>query len=267
MREAERITTYLEAQLLGKQTELEQMAEHAASRMKQAAVDAINQYNGDIDALESDEIKFIVESAVSPIQKQFLKDINDTQKDIIVNEVADAANKLRQIWQDMNFDADALPIKSDFVSVDNIQTSGKEKRNKDDDRLGIAFGSYLVGSFLFGGPVGLLAGAAGWFLSGGSNPFENRRIKIAEQVRNQYAKNLKGFGTKIGEQYKNSTHRICLEMCDEVNNRVEEMHNQLQELIDQKNQRHQNLEAVRAQLDKQEHEIDVLRCKLKEVLR
>lgn len=267
MREAERITTYLEAQLLGKQTELEQMAEHAASRMKQAAVDAINQYNGDIDALDGDEVKFMVESAVSPVQKQFISDINKAQQEIVTSDVAVAAEELRKIWQDMNFDADALPIKSDFVSVDNIQTSGKEKRNKDDDSLGIAVGSYLVGSFLFGGPVGLLAGVAGWFLSGGSNPFENRKSKITEQVRRQYEKNLKGFGAKIGEQYKDSVHRICLEMRNEVNDRIEEMHDQLQELIEQKEQRQQDIDEVRAQIDKQEHEIDVLRCKLKEVLR
>lgn len=267
IREAERITTYLEAQLLGKQTELEQMAEHVASRMKQAAVAAINQYNGDVDALESDEVKFIVESAVSPIQKQFLNDINKAQKDIVASEVAVAANKLRKIWQDMNFDADALPITSSLAKLDDIATSGKNKNKKTENSLGVAVGSYLVAGLLFGGPVGLIAAAAGWFLSGGGNPFENRKSKITEQVRRQYEKNLKGFGAKIGEQYKDSVHRICLEMRNEVNDRIEEMHDQLQELIEQKEQRQQDIDEVRAQLDKQEHEIDVLRCKLKEVLR
>lgn len=267
MREVERITSFLEAQLLGKQTELEQMAEHTANRIKQAAVDVINKYNGDIDALESDEIKFMVESAVSPIQKQFLNDINKAQKEIIATEISDAGEKLRKIWQDMDFDADALPITSNLAGVENIQTSGKEKRKKDDDSLGIAFGSYLVGSFLFGGPVGLLAGVAGWFLSGGGNPFENRRSKIAEQVRSQYTKNLKGFSKQIGEQYKEGVHRICLDMRNDVNERIEEMYEQLQTLINQKEQRQQDVDAVRAQLDKQEHEIDALRCKLKEVLR
>ena len=267
MREAERITAYLEAQLLGKQIELEQLAEHAASKIKQAALDAVNEYEGDIDSLESDEIKFIVESAVSPIQKQFLNDINEAQKDIIASEVAVAADKLRKIWQDMNFDADALPITSSLAKLDDIATSGKNKNKKTENSLGVAVGSYLVAGLLFGGPVGLLAAAAGWFLSGGGNPFEDRKSKIAGQVRSQYEKSLKGFGTKIGEQYKNSAQRICLEMRNEVNERIDEMHDQLQELIEQKKQRQQDVDAVRLRLEKQEHDIDVLRCKLKEVLK
>lgn len=267
MREAERITAYLEAQLLGKQIELEQLAEHAASKIKQAALDAVNEYEGDIDSLESDEIKFIVESAVSPIQKQFLNDINKAQKDIVASEVAVAADKLRKIWQDMNFDADALPITSSLAKLDDIATSGKNKNKKTENSLGVAVGSYLVAGLLFGGPVGLLAAAAGWFLSGGGNPFEDRKSKIAGQVRSQYEKSLKGFGTKIGEQYKNSAQRICLEMRNEVNERIDEMHDQLQELIEQKKQRQQDVDAVRLRLEKQEHDIDVLRCKLKEVLK
>lgn len=267
MREAERITAYLEAQLLGKQIELEQLAEHAASKIKQAALDAVNQYEGDIDSLESDEVKFIVESAVSPIQKQFLNDINEAQKDIIASEVAVAADKLRKIWQDMNFDADALPITSSLAKLDDIATSGKNKNKKTENSFGVAVGSYLVAGLLFGGSVGLLAAAVGWFFSGGGNPFEDRKSKIAGQVRSQYEKSLKGFGTKIGEQYKNSAQRICLEMRNEVNERIEEMHDQLQELIEQKKQRQQDVDAVRLRLEKQEHDIDVLRCKLKEVLK
>ena len=267
IREAKRITTYLEAQLLGKQMELEQMAEHAANKMKKAAVDVINEYNGDIDALDGDEVKFMVESAVSPVQKQFISDINKAQQEIVTSDVAVAAEKLRKIWQDMNFDADALPITSSLAKLDDIATSGKNKNKKTENSLGVAVGSYLVAGLLFGGPVGLLAAAAGWFLSGGGNPFEDRKSKIAGQVRSQYEKSLKGFGTKIGEQYKNSAQRICLEMRNEVNERIDEMHDQLQELIEQKKQRQQDVDAVRLRLEKQEHDIDVLRCKLKEVLK
>lgn len=113
----------------------------------------------------------------------------------------------------------------------------------------------------------MLAGAAAWFLSGGANPFEDKKRKTKEQVRSQFNSNLRDFSKNIADQYNKSVQQICQEMQTEVDERVGEMNDQLQSLIQQKESRQQNVDDVLADLDKKQQTIAGLQNKLNEVLK
>lgn len=264
-RMAAQITQGLQMQLESRQMDIEQLADLTANKIKQAAIGSIDGYDGNISELSGSEIKYVVEKAATPIQKQFIKDINDLQNKLVQEEVAQAAEKLKQIWQDMDFDAAALPITNRFAALGEIHNVPTNANNN--DSLGTAVGSGLIVGALFGGIFGLLAGAAAWFLSGGGNPFEDKKRKIKEQVRSQFNSNLRDFSKNIADQYNKSVQQICQEMQTEVDERVGEMNDQLQSLIQQKESRQQNVDDVLADLDKKQQTIAGLQNKLNEVLR
>ena len=262
---AAQITQGLQMQLESRQMDIEQMADLTANKIKQAAIGSIDGYDGNISELSGSEIKYVVEKAVTPIQKQFIKDINNLQNKLVQEEVAQAAEKLKQIWQDMDFDAAALPITNRFAALGEIHNVPTNANNN--DSLGTAVGSGLIVGALFGGIFGLLAGAAAWFLSGGANPFEDKKRKIKDQVRSQFNSNLRDFSKNIVDQYNKSVQQICQEMQSEVDERVGEMNDQLQSLIQQKESRQQNVDDVLADLDKKQQAIAGLQNDLNEVLR
>ena len=266
-RMAEQITHGLQTQLLSRQMEIEQLADLTANKIKQAASNAIDGYDGNIAELSGFEIKYVVEKAVTPVQKQFIKDVNALQNKLVSEEVARAAEKLQKIWQDMEFDAAALPITNRFAAVSEIHNAPGRSQNNVENSVGLSVGAYLLGGFFFGPAVGAVAAIASWFLSGGGNPFEDKTRKIKEQVRSQFNSNLRNFSSNIAEQYNKSVARICSDMQTEVDERVGEMNDQLQALIKQKEDKQQNVDDLLATLTEQQKTIDRLQMKLNEVLR
>lgn len=264
---AAQITQGLQMQLESRQMDIEQLADLTANKIKQAAIGSIDGYDGNISELSGSEIKYVVEKAVTPIQKQFIKDINELQNKLVQEEVAQAAEKLKQIWQDMDFDAAALPITNRFAALSEISNTPSRSYNETERSIFSSAGAYLAAGFLFGPAVGICAAVASWFASGGGNPFEDKKRKIKEQVRSQFNSNLRDFSKNIADQYNKSVQQICQEMQTEVDERVGEMNDQLQSLIQQKESRQQNVDDVLADLDKKQQTIADLQNKLNEVLR
>lgn len=266
-RMATQITQGLQVQLESRQLDIEQLADLTANKIKQAAIGSIDGYDGNISELSGSEIKYVVEKAVTPIQKQFIKDINELQNKLVQEEVAQAAEKLKQIWQDMDFDVAALPITNRFAALSEISNTPSRSYNETERSIFSSAGAYLAAGFLFGPAVGICAAVASWFATGGGNPFEDKKRKIKEQVRSQFNSNLRDFSKNIADQYNKSVQQICQEMQTEVDERVSEMNDQLQSLIQQKESRQQNVDDVLADLDKKQQTIAGLQNKLNEVLR
>lgn len=266
-RMAEQITHSLEVQLISRQMEIEQLADSTANKIKQAAINAIDGYECNIADLPGAEIKYIVEKAVTPVQKQFIKDVNALQSKLVQDEVAAAAEKLQKIWEDMEFDAAALPITNSFAAIAEISNAPGRSQAETEKSILTSAGAYLVAGFFLGPAVGALAALGSWFLSGGGNPFENKKAKIKEQVRSQFSDSLRGFSSNVAKQYRKSVKQICADMQNEVDERVGEMNDQLQALIAQKENRQQNVDDVLADLAAKQQIIAQLQIKLNEVLR
>ena len=248
--------------MLLEESSLEQKADLAANRIKQAAVRAIDEYN---DGMNSREVQYLVDKAVTPIQKQFIADANELQRQAIKNETQQAVRQLQKIWKDMNFSAETLPITQEIKSLSGIDTGAPVNKKKENDNLGTAIGAYLIGGLIAGPAVGLLAAAASWFLGGGKNPFEDKKVKIKEQVRKQYNDILDGFSGKISVQYRKAVDDICNSMRGEVDNRLDTMEQQLKSLIAAKESKERDAQKEARLLEKQFAEVRKIRASLAEV--
>ncbi len=260
--EAIRVIQRLRSQLLLEESSLEQKADLAANRIKQAAVRAIDEYN---DGMNSREVQYLVDKAVTPIQKQFIADVNELQQQAIKNGTQQAVWQLQKIWKDMNFSVETLPITQEIKSLSGIDTGTPINKKKDNDNLGTAIGAYLIGGLIAGPAVGLLAAAASWFLGGGKNPFEDKKVKIKEQVRKQYNEILEGFSGKISVQYRKAVDDICNSMRGEVDNRLDTMEQQLKSLIAAKESKERDAQKEVRLLEQQFAEVRKIRASLAEV--
>ena len=264
--EISRITKNMKLNLLMYENELEHKASIVSNRIKQAAVSAIDGYTSDMDAKQ---VQYLVEKAVTPIQKEFIKDINKYNSEVIRKEATIAVQELRKIWGDMNFDANALPIASKISTAISVDTGTTKSEDKDDNILR-GLGSYAVGIIAGGGIVGLAAAAAAWYFSGGSNPFESngsRIEKIKQQVRQQYYEKLATFSEDICKQYHKNIDELCNAMQKEVDDRIDTMDEQIQELVKQKEAKDMDIANEQGALRKQREMVNAIRKSLQEVLK
>ena len=262
--EAIRIIQRLRSQLLLEESSLEQKADLAANRIKQAAVHAIDDYR---DGMNSQEVQYLVDKAVTPIQKQFIVDANELQQQAIRDATQQAVRQLQKIWTDMNFTAEPLPITQEIRSLSGVDTGRQVKKRSDNDNVGLAIGAYLIGGLIAGPAVGILAAAASWFMGGGGNPLEDKSVKIKEQVRKQYNNILDGFATQVSKQYRNTVDEICNSMRNEIDSRLDTMERQLQLLIAAKESKERDAQKEARLLDKQYAEVKKIRANLVEVIK
>lgn len=273
-----RIIQRLRSQLLLGESSLEQKADLTANRIKQAAVKAIDDYNGSINC---QDIQYQIDKAITPIEKQFIKDINKMQKEFINDGIEQALQQLQKIWKDMNFSVDTLPIKPTIKSLSGINTS--ELSNMDIGSVAVytvpyLAAGYLIGAMLVANPiVSIFALAAGqdklsdWF-NFGVNKIEEKEksqriVRLKEQVRKQYNEILNGFATQVAKQYRNTIDDICDSMRKEIDNQLETMEEQLQSLIDAKESKERNAEWETRVLDRQYSEVKKIRANLAEVVK
>jgi GTPase SAR1 family protein len=276
--EAIRITQRLRSQLLLGESSLEQKADLTANRIKQAAVKAIDNYHGN---MSSQDIQYLIDKAVTPIEKQFIEDTNKMQKQFISDGIAEALRQLQRIWKDMDFSADTLPIIPKIKSLSGVSMN---EVYKTDVASLVTFGApyavagYLIGGLLVANPVvGIFALAAGKNML--ANLFnygvkrqeeeekEQRRIRVKEQVRKQYNEALKGFTTQVAQQYRKTVDEICNSMRKEIDNRLETMEEQLQSLIVVKESKERDAEKEARVLDQQYSEVKRIRARLAEVVK
>lgn len=259
--ETRKIIRRLRSQLLMEESRLEQKAEVTANRIKLAAVQSIDNYR---DGMSSQAVQYLVDSSVTPIEKQFIADINELQQQAIREGTKNAVWQLQKIWKDMDFSADSLPISHEIAALADIDTGSN--RNNNDEAFGNAASAGLLLWFLAGPAVGLLAAAAGWFLSGGENPFDDRTVHIKNQVRKQYNKILEGFSKEITRQYRKTVDEITDSMQEEIDNRLDTMEQQLKTLISAKESKERDADKEASLLDRQFAEMKRIRANLAEVL-
>ena len=264
--EAIHITQRLRSKLLLEESNLEQKADIAANRIKQAAIEAVNEYR---DGMSSQDVQYLIDKAITPIEKQLISDVNALQSQIIDDEINHAVSQLQRIWKDMDFTAETLPITHAMSSHSNIDTDIRGG-NRDIDVILTTAGSFLVGSLLVLNPLaGVLALAAGWrwFSKGGTDQFLDKKALIKEQVRKQYNIILEGFSLRIAQQYHSTVDEICNSMQNEINTRLDTMDQQLQSLISAKESKERDAENEIYLLKQQFAEVRRIRSSLAEVIK
>ena len=261
----ERVTQYLRSRLMLEEGDLLQRADLVASRMEQAAVQAIDSYQ---DGMKAQDVQYLVDKAVTPIQKQFIEEVNELQHQAIQRESQQAIKQLQKIWEDMDFPVKSLPISNELANLAYINV--EEHSSPDDIGLGLRLATDMIGllasiatgSWIFG--VITIFGTR-YLIE--SNNVTGRKENIRQQVRTQYEHLLKNFSADVSRQYRNSVDELCVSMQNEVDNRLETMEQELRNLIDAKESKERDATAEAQWIEKQFAEVKRIRAGLAEVLR
>lgn len=261
----ERVTQYLRSRLMLEEGNLLQRADLAASRMKQAAVQAIDSYQ---DGMKTPDVQYLVDKAVTPIQKQFIEEVNELQHQAIQRESQQAVKQLQRIWEDMDFPFKSLPISNELMNLTYVNV---EEHSSPDD-IGIGFrlatdmvgllASIATGSWIFG--VITILGTRYMITSTNAT---GRKENIRQQVRKQYENILKNFTSNVSKQYRKTVDDLCASLQTEVDNRLETMEQELRNLIDEKESKERDAIVEAQWIEKQFAEVKRIRAGLAEVLR
>ena len=262
---AERVSKYLRSRLLMEEGDLLQKADITATRIKQAATQAIDGYE---DGMNSSDVQYLVDKAVTPIQKQFISDINEFQQQVMQRESKQAIKQLKKLWADMDFSAESLPLSSELAVLANVNVT--EHSSPEDigfgyrlatDMIGLA-AAIITGSWI----VGFITILGTRYLKASSD-VTGRKENIRQQVKKQYDQMLKNFSGDISKQYRKSVDMLCSSMQTEVDNRLETMEQQLRLLINAKESKEQDEFAESKLIEKQFSEVKKIRSNLAEVLK
>lgn len=267
----ERIAQYLRSRLMAEEGNLIQKADLTANRIKQAAVQAIDGYK---DSMKDQDVQYLVDKAITPIQKQFIEEANEWQQQIMQKESNEAIKQLHKIWNDMDFPVESLPISNELALLSDVNS---EVKNSPSFQKSDAYGMLiLVGTFALATTIGGLAGGVVMYLTSkmafaglehSSIRAEERKEDVRREVRGRYDKILKTFSEDVSRQYRKSVDALCASMQTEVDNRLETMEQQLRSLIDAKESKERDAAAEAQFIEKRFSDVKRIRTSLAEVLR
>lgn len=220
--------------------EIEMLCDNAIRDMRKAALDAVDNYTSDMD---EDDVKKMINSAVTPIKKSLVENVNTKQCEFLKRENEKAIEKLGEIFEDISVKNNAIDIKSQVSSALSISVAGESGGN---GALG-AVGGYLLAAFLGVTGIGVwIAAGLGYFLCKNEN--NDVRSQIKQSVRKDFDKNYKDFTKKICEQYTQNSYELCDNLEQTVNERLKTMEKQLSDLVHQKELKEFDTNKVKEQL-------------------
>ena len=268
---AENVAQYLRSRLMMQEGNLIQKADVTANRIKQAAAQAIDNYK---DGMKTQDVQYLVDKAITPIQKRFIEEVNKLQHQTMQQESKQAIKQLQKIWNDMDFPFESLPISNELALLSDINSGINDSPSfQKSDAYGLLI---LVGTFALASAIGGLAGGAVMYITSkiafaglehSSIRAEERKEAVRREVRERYDKILKSFSEDVSRQYRKSVDTLCSSMQAEVDNRLETMEQQLRSLIDAKESK-ERYAATEAQfIEKQFAELKRIRAGLAEVFR
>lgn len=239
---AKKIISTLQSSLEAAESSLENECTLAGDRLLKVANKAVDDYSGHID---STDIKKAVEKAITPEQKRWIEDMRKRQSQLVSSEVGKAEASLRVIWSDLQ---NVCGSGKDLATVDNpqitfdIQTS-EHTRTYDDEEKGLwCVGAGVVAAFL-GAPVlavlGLGALGANFF-GLFSDSRETVKNKVKNEIAEQYTEQAKRIKEKVLKSYREQSKNVCAEMQSFIDNRIDDMQNQLQAVLKEKEAQEQD---------------------------
>lgn len=241
-RAAEQIVAGLQARLQAGETELMNRCRPMLSKMKQAAVASIDGYE---DGMSEDDLKYLINKAITPIQKEMLDEMNQVQQELTEREMEHAIADIRTLWNDVDIHANRLAmIEKEQLAMNFYIERGN---NEGAQKLGMLAGSLLAGAMGFG-LLGFLALGFLGAVAAESVAQKDPRIELKNQLRSQMDKQEKEFLRKTSEQYRNNIKRSTTAMQLEITGRIDDMEAQLQRIIREKESKELSAQEQKEQL-------------------
>lgn len=239
--------------------ELLNLSNNTANNILNAAMAAVDNYE---DEITSQGIQDAVSRAITPIHKQFIDTVNALQKNRVATECNKANDELKKIWQDF-----------ESVSCDLTETSGQQVMTGNSlqivdidsgDDFGLLKMALGFGAGWFLGPIGGLAALVGSWLFG-SNDIEKAKSKIKAQLYEQLQVEFNSLGDNVTKKYKSVVENICQDMTQNIEKRINDLHNQIVQAIQEKESQRENISEKENILNKQLEAITVIRKDLEGV--
>lgn len=254
-----RIIKDMDAALSVEVQNLSEMCDSAVRAMRTAVLNSIDEYQ---DNMTDKEVKYLVESAITPLKKKLIEDVNNKQKADFQRESERAVQRLKTVFKDIELQNMAMRIDEQVnVALDIAFTETSKDNN---EGLFGALGGMCVAALLGASGLGVLLGAfVGWNIFGNN---DDKKDKLKAAVRKEFDENYKGFSEKMCSQYKKNSSALCQNLNQAVVNRLDNMEKQLQNLIDQKETAEVDSKKEQSKLNAQLQELNNIKNKLSEVM-
>ncbi len=243
-RTTNKIVTEMQATLSIKTQELEDMCDAAVQEMRSAALAAVDDYE---DGMDEDDIKRLINAAVTPIKKQLIEDVNREQTEALKKASNAAVDKLSNIFKDITFSNDVINIEAQISSALSISMGSSD----DNDNSGwAALGAGILAAIAGLSGIGIFFASifGSWFYDRATRV--DPRTKIRQAIRRDFAKNYDDFAPQVCRQYQKNSRSLCDRLQSTVTMRLQSMENQLQDLIAQKENKETDASQIRAELER-----------------
>lgn len=243
----------LRTSLSAAENELENACILAGDHLRNVANEAVDNYSG---KMEAKAIKAAVERAVTPEQKRWLDKMRKRQQDLVSAEVSKAEQSLKSIWSDLQ--AICYTDKDAFAGTAKISFELKNVS----ERI-VSEGEATAGTWCVGGALGLLLGAhvflpalalgaiGAGLLGLFDDSREDIRAKVKVQLAEQYNNQAEQIKDDVLNSYRTQVREVCEEMQHAIDNRIHDMHNQLQAVLQEKEMQEQDASLQMKQLTQQ----------------
>ena len=232
-----KIIGMLRSSLEAAENEMENACVLAGDRLRKAANEAVDNYSGE---MEAKKIKEAVERAITPEQKRWIDDMQKQQQELVAREISKAEQSLRLIWSDLQ---DICYTGNPGISVESDKITFELENVKERK---VSNGETFAGSWCVGSALGLLLGThvllpalalgaiGAGFLGLFDDSREDIRAKVKVQLAEQYNQQAERIKDKVLQCYQSQVREVCEEMQSTIDNRIHDMQNQLQCVLQEK---------------------------------
>lgn len=263
-RETVIVMSGMEQRLSLSEAELKTYIDTAVKNMRLAALRAADGYK---DGMNKKDIEYMLDKAVTPLQKELFDHVNTTLNKSVKEELTVALNKLKTVWDDLQLEQKNLLIENfSNMSLEITGNSLNSKGAADNTKFFYAAGAFLLAGLAGLGGVAVLGAIFGW-LFGRDKAEQEQREKLKQQIREQYDNRYKNFSSNICQKYRESVKSVSDALQNEINNHLNGMEDQLKEIIKIKEANETDAEQQRNILNKQLEEVLKIKAAMAEVLK
>lgn len=263
-RETAAVMGGMEQRLRLSEAELKTYIDTVIKNMRLAAVRAADGYK---DGMNKKDIEYMLDKAVTPLQKELFDHVNTTLNKSVKEELTVALNKLKTVWDDLQLEQKNLLIENfSNMSLEITGNSLNSKGAADNTKFFYAAGAFLLAGLAGLGGVAVLGAIFGW-LFGRDKAEQEQREKLKQQIREQYDNRYKNFSSNICQKYRESVKSVADALQNEINNHLNSMEDQLKEIIKMKEANETDAEQQRNILNKQLDEVLKIKVAMAEVLK